>query len=134
MTRYETPEDRAREHAAADETREAWRCGVWVRPPGARIDWELFDGITADAEYKTRRFALGYWDDVLIGFTDKWDALLAAWPAFVIVRFDDGLRWAHAHESNVSRMAAGGREDRPGYIRPCVYFRNDVWQPIERRP
>lgn len=131
----ETPEDRRREHDAADATREAWRCGVWVRPAdGSRIDWELFGPITAQAEFKTRRFTFGYWPDVLACFADKWDALLAVPRAFIVIQFDDGLRWAPVGPESVARIDTGGRQDRPGYIRPCAYLRNDALLPIERRP
>lgn len=131
----ETFADRVREHAAADETREAWRCGVWVRPKdGSRIDWELFGRITAHAEFKTRFFTFGYWPDVLACFADKWHALLAAPRAFVVIRFDDCLRWAPVCAESVARLAPGGREDRPGYIRQCAYLKNDALQPIEKGP
>lgn len=137
MTDFQYPEtfaDRKREHEAADELREAWRVGVRVRPSdGSRIDWELFDGINAQAEFKTRYFILGYWPDVLGCFADKWDALLAA-HALLVVRFDDGLRWAYAHPDSIARIAAGGREDRPGYIRPCAYLKNDAFNEMEVRP
>lgn len=132
----ETLADRIREHAAADETREAWRVGVHVRPKdGSRIDWELFDGLEGEAEFKTRFCTWGQYPDVLACFADKWDALLSlSCPAFVVIRFNDGLRWAYAHPNSLSRIALGGREDRPGYIRPSAYLRNDALFPIERRP
>lgn len=133
---YETRADRIREHAGADEIREAWRCGVWVLPPGSILDYELFGPVVGWGEFKGRNIAFGHYPDVMY-YVSKWDAARECDPpAYLFFGFTDGLYYTTPDESNVARRGMGGRTDRgdPADIQPCVWLKNDGFHPIGKGP
>ena len=130
---YESPDNREAEEAIAHAIKLTWKCMVKKLPIRYEIDFALVrEEVVALAEIKRRYHRFGEYETYMISLGKVAKANSLTLPCFVVVGWNDCIKWASLTNETPSKIEWGGRTDRKDWQdeEPCAHYPIEIFKPL----